>query len=107
MGDNSSLQTSPIDQKYLLNQNTKPGQAAECGARMPFERLIGETKVWEALHDGKDCELSFEPRQRRAEAEMRATTERVMVRIRPRDIEAIRLRVDARIAIRGGEGREH
>ena len=51
--------------------------------------------------------LGLEPRQRRAEAEVNAAAERVMVHVRSRDVEAVGLRVNLRIAIRGGEQRDH
>jgi hypothetical protein len=97
----------------LLDQNVPPKPAHEAwpgrgmrGAhaiRAPHWRDEGVGSA--ARRQGSRAELRTAPAG--AEAEMRATTERVMVRIRPRDIEAIRLPVDARIAIRGAERREH
>jgi hypothetical protein len=91
-----------------LRQNEHPQlcQPAEFGKRSPFERLISEAKVREALHEGSDSELCFQTRERRAEAEVRATAEGMMMRICACDIEPVGLGVRGRIAIRRSKRRQ-
>jgi hypothetical protein len=68
---------------------------------VPFERLVGEAQVREPLQQGGDGEPRLEPRERRTQAEVHARTERVVLHVRARDVEAVGLRAHVRIPIRG------
>jgi hypothetical protein len=59
----------------FLNQHRELGQTAEPWQCAPLDRLIGEPKVRESLHEGGDGELRFETRERRAEAEVGSAAE--------------------------------
>src|SRR5215510_11182165 len=86
----------------LAHHHRKLHQAPECGERPPLERLVGEPDAREALDEGGDGELPLEPRERRAQAEMRAAAERAVMHVLARDVEAVGLRVFRGIAIGRG-----
>src|SRR5262245_4171767 len=97
---------SPSMTTGLVDQHPELRQAPERGERAPFERLVGEAKAWKPFEECGDGQLRLEPRKRGAEAEVRATSKRLVAHVLARDVEAVGVRVAVGIAI-GGSERDH
>src|SRR5215470_3892541 len=102
-----STETSWPCPSGLLHHDRESGEASERRERTPLEWLIGEAHAREALEEGGNGELTFEPRERCSQAEVRAAAEGAMVHVPPRDVETIGLRVLRGVPVGGGKHGQH
>ena len=76
---------------FCLDANREPLDAVEERRRLPRIFVLRELQVREALENLEQRHLRLEPRQRRADADMRAAAERHMRHRLARDVEAVRI----------------
>lgn len=80
-------------------------QSSEAEVVPPGERLRLERQFRQPAQQGLESHLTFEPRQRRSEAEMSAGSERQVAIVFSRDIQTVGIRETIRIAVRRAHDR--
>ena len=84
---------------------TGRSRRAQQPARTPVERVVGDgqRELRRACDECADRELAFEAREADAEAVVDAEAERDVAVVAAAEVEAIRIREDARIVVRGAQ----
>src|SRR5689334_9662058 len=77
--------------------------AAQQHARTAYALSVSEAQIREAAHQRDECDLTLEPGERGAQAEVRTEAERDVTVVGAGELEAVGVREHRRIAIRRSE----
>src|SRR6266705_1192837 len=97
----SSVRWVSTESVRPLGGDEKPREPLEAWERAIFKWFVREMQGGEAPDERSDRHLRLDASEWRTEAEVCAAPERMVMRVLAADVEAVRVRVDGRIVVRG------